>query len=500
MTLDTIRRRRVPIALGVLVVALWLLLGLRRIDPGGGVAVLDAPTGLLAPRLVGPGWHLAPPGLLRLTSYPVTSATYAFEAGHDGGALASREGIQVQARGTLHYRVDPDRVLDVHRTLGPRFERKAIRRWVLEDLRAVLGASSYSEVSGARSEELSQALGASLGERFRSSGLVLLSCDVSDLHIRSDAAAAATAAGGPIRGMRVLLIGLDGADWNILDPLIQAGRLPNLGRLAHEGVRARLRTITPMLSPVIWTSIATGVQPSRHGIIDFLASTGREGERVPVTSSLRKVKAIWNILSERQVSVGVVGWWATYPAERVKGFVVSDRVAYQLFAAQAASEQPREGKVYPPDLDAQVVSLIIAPETIGIDEVSRYIRMPADPLALPAEQNKLIDDFKTLLAAGDTYARVSLTLGERFKPDFQAFYLEGTDTVAHLFMRYAPPPLAGVDREEAQRFGRSVDDYYRHADDMVGRLVAAAGPGTAVIVCSDHGFRTADNRPLTDPR
>src|SRR5438093_1091073 len=126
--------------------------------------------------------------------------------------------------------------------------------------------------------------------------------------------------------------------------------------------------------------------------------------------------------------------------------------------------------------------------------------MPDDRASLPAVQNRLIDDLKTLLAAGDTYTAVSLALRARFHPDFQAVYLEGTDTVAHLFMRYVPPLMPGVTREDAQRFGHAVDEYYRHADDLVGRRVEVAGPQTAVIVCSDLRFRTGENRPRTDSR
>jgi Tfp pilus assembly protein PilF len=498
MNLETIRRRRAPIGAGLLLLAVWIGSGIHRIDPEDGAPVLDSPLGFLSPRPLEPGWRLAPPGLLRITLYPVRSATYAFRAGSARRPLVSREGIEVAASGTIHYRVDPDRLLEVHRALGPRFERDAVAVWVLDGLRAAVGSSSYSDISGARTVDLSRTLGATLADRFRAAGLVLLSCDVGDLRIRAGEAGAASERRAT--GQKVLLIGLDGADWNVLDPLFQAGRLPNLARLAREGVRGRLRSITPMLSPVIWTSVATGVVPGRHGIIDFLATGARDGERVPVTSGLRKVKAIWNILSERGITVGVVGWWATYPAERVNGFIVSDRVAYQLFGARVAADQPREGKVFPPDADGLVVSLTVAPETIGANDVSRYVRLPADPASLPADQNKLIDDFKTLLAAGDTYARIGVALQERYRPDFHAFYLEGTDTVAHLFMRYTPPLLPGVDPEAAQRFGRAVDEYYRHADELVGQALQAAGPGTAVIVCSDHGFRTGENRPLTDPR
>src|SRR5262249_6493783 len=100
---------------------------------------------------------------------------------------------------------------------------------------------------------------------------------------------------------------------------------------------------------------------------------------------------------------------------------------------------------------------------------------------------------------GDTYFQASLALGQRLHPDFQAFYLEGTDTVAHLFMPYAPPPMPGIDPHAGQRFSRTVDEYYRHADELVGRLVEALKP-KVVIVCSDHGFRTGENRPNTDSR
>jgi len=499
MNLETIRRRRVPLGLGLLLVAIWVLLGLIRTDAGRWLAVLDSPVGLLKPRLLEPGWHLAPPGLLRISLYPSEPVTLTFRAGDQKrSALVTREGVEVSADGTIRYRVDPDRALEVHRAVGPAYGR-VVDRWVEQELRRAIGASVYSDISGARVEDLRSGLGQALADRFRISGLELLSCDVGSVRIRG----AVLNAGSAQRistGTRVLLIGLDGADWNILDPLIEAGRLPNLARLSRTGVRGRLHSITPMLSPVIWTSIATGVLPGRHGIIDFLATTDRDGERVPVTSTLRRTKAIWNILSENGLTVGVAGWWASFPAEKVNGFIVSDRVAYQLFGVRASRDQGSEGKVHPPELAGLVASMTVAPETIGVGEIARYVRIPADTSSLPADQNKLIDDLKTLIAAGDTYAAISLALRERYHPDFQAVYLEGTDTVAHLFMRYARPLLPGVSQEESDRFGRAVDEYYRHADEIVGRLVDAAGPDTAVIICSDHGFRTGENRPLTDSR
>jgi Tfp pilus assembly protein PilF len=264
-------------------------------------------------------------------------------------------------------------------------------------------------------------------------------------------------------------------------------------------VRGRLRTITPTLSPVIWTSMATGVLPTRHGIVDFVATTGRDGELVPVTSSLRKVKAIWNILSEHGMRVGVVGWWASYPAEAVDGYVVSDRVAYQLFRAPLAGDQARRGRVFPPDIDPLVASLTRHPETISDAELREYIGGADRPMSTSQDDQQRIASFKTLLAAGDTYAATAESLSERFRPDLTAFYLEGTDTVAHLFMPYTPPPLKGTTAAGRRMFGRTVDAYYRHADSLLGRLIETVEPA-AIIVCSDHGFRTGENRPLTESR
>ena len=83
---------------------------------------------------------------------------------------------------------------------------------------------------------------------------------------------------------QLVLIGLDGLDWNIVDPLIAAGKMPNLAGLVARGAKARLLTINPILSPVVWTSIATGVKPERHGIVDFTAVNTETGEAVPVTT------------------------------------------------------------------------------------------------------------------------------------------------------------------------------------------------------------------------
>jgi tetratricopeptide (TPR) repeat protein/predicted AlkP superfamily phosphohydrolase/phosphomutase len=302
----------------------------------------------------------------------------------------------------------------------------------------------------------------------------------------------------------VVVIGLDGLDWDILDPMIERGELPNLGRLAREGARARLRTVTPVLSPVIWTSVATGKGPTKHGILDFLAQRS-DGSMLPVTSTLRQSKALWNLLGDAGVPVAVTAWWATWPAESVRGYMATDRISYQLFK-DVITEEPagdpaaeRRGKTWPPELFDDLAPLIVRPDEITESEIARFVDL--DALGRRDEDDReRLEELATVLASTRTYEAIGLELLGRQPRGFHAVYNESTDTAAHLFMTFRPPRRAGVDARRATAFGGVVDAIYREADSMVGRVLDAAGDGWTVVICSDHGFKHGENRPATDPR
>ncbi len=267
-------------------------------------------------------------------------------------------------------------------------------------------------------------------------------------------------------------------------------------------MRSKLRTIAPTLSPVIWTTVATGKLPEKHGIVDFLAVDSRTGQQVPVTSNLRRAKGIWNILSETGAAVGIIAWWATWPPETVEGYMVSDRLAYQLFGMGTTGELDRPDAVYPQELFQEVESLRVRPEEITAAEMDRFLNLPQDGLAsLDDDSRGRVQEFRAILAATRTYDRVAHHLFRGRPAAFQAIYYEGLDTTSHLFMQFRPPRLEGVDEKNVERFGNAVDEFYRYQDELLGDLLQKfGGDDVNVIIASDHGFRHGSNRPLEDAR
>src|SRR5215472_4656502 len=123
---------------------------------------------------------------------------------------------------------------------------------------------------------------------------------------------------------RVLLVGWDAADWKVIRPLIQAGKMPNVQRLVEQGSSGQIATLHPPLSPMLWTSIATGKRPFKHGVLGFTEPTPDARGIQPVTNLSRKAKALWNILNQNDLRSIVVGWWPSHPAEPISGVMVSD--------------------------------------------------------------------------------------------------------------------------------------------------------------------------------
>jgi Flp pilus assembly protein TadD/predicted AlkP superfamily pyrophosphatase or phosphodiesterase len=314
----------------------------------------------------------------------------------------------------------------------------------------------------------------------------------------SPSANRATSAAAP--GRPVIFVGLDGADWQLLDAYIANGTMPNLARLVREGHSGILDTIRPPLSPLIWTSMMTGVSPLDHGILDFVQFDPKTGAKEPITSSLRRAPAIWNMASSAGKRVAVLGLWATYPAEAVNGTIVSDRLFTFLFKEEA----PPAGVVHPADRDAWARDVLRrAGESVDeaalkqylpwlSDAVYRQYAESDDPYAQP------VSALRRILIDTRVYNDLGRDVLQRDHPDLAIVYVEGTDTIGHVFAPFAPPRQPQVSEADYERYHDVPERYFRQIDERLGeyRRLAEAANAT-LMLASDHGFLWKDGRPTT---
>jgi predicted AlkP superfamily phosphohydrolase/phosphomutase/Flp pilus assembly protein TadD len=297
----------------------------------------------------------------------------------------------------------------------------------------------------------------------------------------------------------VLWIGLDGLDWEILDRLAAEGKMPNWQRLVSEGWSARLESFFPLISPILWTSAATGATPDVHRVLDFQEVDPKTGAKVPISGSSRAVPAVWNLASAAGRKVGVVGWWATHPAEEVNGFFVSDRASPILF-----QNLPLSGVAYPTSLEAGVAQIIGRDGRVTEESLAPFLEVPRSEIARALSEGERsagrtrspIAGLARVLAATRVSHRIARDLYDRERPDLLALYLEGTDEVAHLFAPDTPPRLECTPEVDVARYGRAVDTYYALVDRILGQWMRRAREdGATLVVSSDHGFKWGRDRP-----
>jgi len=284
---------------------------------------------------------------------------------------------------------------------------------------------------------------------------------------------------------KVLLVGWDAADWRIIRPLVARGRMPHLQRLVEGGASGNLASLRPMLSPMLWTSIATGKRPNKHGIHGF-TEPRPEGDGIQaVASSSRTTKAVWNILSQQGLRTHCVNWYASHPAERINGVCVSDRFAATPFAP-GRTWPLADGVIHPADLHDLFATLRVRPE-----EMDGSTLLPFVPGAAKIDQ----DRDKRLLACAIILARTATTHGaitwcmENRPWDFAAVLYNGLDQFCHLFMEYHPPRRPGVPALDFELYQGVVTAAYQFHDMMLGRLLELAGEDATVLIVSDHGYR-----------
>ncbi len=258
------------------------------------------------------------------------------------------------------------------------------------------------------------------------------------------------------RPARVVLIGVDSADWRVMLPLIREGRLTHLAGLMAEGTFGDLRSNLKTESPVIWTTIATGVRKNRHGIRGFVTRRKETGELTPISIADRRVEAVWDIASVNGKTTDVLGWYGTKSGEKVNGCFVAIRLGAEGMTRT----------VYPAERRAEMEALLAPDPILGT--------------------NALVRLGEHLLA--------------RDVPDLMLAYFPALDPIQHQdwkfyaadrgsrLARWISGPVSPLEVSEK---GRAVEAEYLRIDEGIGRLVQAAGPGAAVFLVSDHGMGPA---------
>jgi predicted AlkP superfamily phosphohydrolase/phosphomutase len=304
---------------------------------------------------------------------------------------------------------------------------------------------------------------------------------------------------------KVTLVGIEGASMSYVLPAVAEGKLPNFARLIESGASGPLRTLYPTESLAIWTSIATGKLPRQHGLKGFyryrfpgvetyfnirprgldFRSLDRVGlvQRSVSTSALRKTQPFWSILSGFGVDVGVVRWWGSYPADEVRGFVVSEYLHRQV---RETPEPPLPHLTHPEELFSRMSADVILPDSIDETMLAQFV-----DTSVPLENDDFPwkEELTRALADDMTYRTIGSRLREEYQPEVFAIYFFGLDVIGHYFTRYQKPESFGdVSDAEIRRYGRVVESYYRYLDSILGEYMQKRAENETIVILSGHGM------------
>ncbi|MEM7456899.1 MAG: alkaline phosphatase family protein [Planctomycetota bacterium] len=294
---------------------------------------------------------------------------------------------------------------------------------------------------------------------------------------------------------KLLLIGWDAADWEHMTPMLEAGLLPNIEKFIDEGVMGNLATLQPVLSPMLWNSAATGKYPFKHGIHGFTEPDRHNGGARPFSSYSRKCKAIWNILNQEGYRSNVINWWASHPAEKINGCIVSNIYNGVKFGKDGPIVP--EGCIHPADKAKEYGKFKVLPQELTEEQICAFIPEAA---RVNQDEDSRLQTFATTLAETLTTHSVATAVMEMEDWDFMAIYYTCIDHFCHAFMPYHPPKLPHVPQEDFEIFKDVVTGAYRFSDMMLERLLQYTDENTTVILCSDHGFQSKEQRPKGQPK
>jgi predicted AlkP superfamily phosphohydrolase/phosphomutase len=280
---------------------------------------------------------------------------------------------------------------------------------------------------------------------------------------------------------RVLVIGLDGATWDVLDPWMRDGTLPHLARLRESGSWGSLRSSVPPITAAAWSTFMTGKRPGKHGVYHFVNlfdddSAASEPELVSAQSL--KSSTLWDAIGHHERKVALINIPLTYPPRPVNGVMITGLLT------------PSNAPVftYPPELSEQLPGY-----KIDLDRfIDKTPHVDSFDAAITAPTLALVQEFRELELER---AKICFSLMDSEPWDFFMVVFTATDRMGHYLWPFHRAPQAS-DSPEIRQLCQAVLDFYIKLDEIVGELVARAGAETSIVVMSDHGMGPTNSKRL----
>lgn len=318
-----------------------------------------------------------------------------------------------------------------------------------------------------------------------------------------------------------IIIGIDGADWDQMDPLIERGDLPNLSRLRKDGVWGTLGTIEPTHSPIIWTTVATGLSMKDHGVKGFAAtrfpglSQGLTDLDLPrglnlglvfyalpqsyvtVNGQHRNEPAYWNLLTWANQTILVNNWWASWPADPINGLMVTERVHYRK--RLRGRDITGETRItHPPQLFQSIRDMLLKPTEISYESADKFLDVPRekfnDMKQTQWKHHDLETEFPFVYSMFESNRRLTLDLMDRSinqgnkQADVMTLF-RMMDLLGHSAMKYSSlvNNHGQASDTELRQYDTVLSQGYRSMDRAIGQIVSRYDSPNVVIL-SDHGF------------
>ncbi|MBD3167966.1 MAG: hypothetical protein GF307_00690 [candidate division Zixibacteria bacterium] len=307
-------------------------------------------------------------------------------------------------------------------------------------------------------------------------------------------------------GPKVAIIGLDGLGWDLVDPLLADGDLPNLESYINGGVKGDLVSFEfhQLLSPLIWTTIVTGKMPEKHGIQAWWMYDETADQMRVCNARDRTCRAVWEIVSDYGYTNMFINFMCSFPPDSVNGVLISDRAVYSA----ANTMYPPSAFNLNPDLFTKARRKIFGKKK-GLEFFEGFYNKNAvsgTEEALRASKELSYDEMKMIFKnlQEETENELKLfnatmdKLDEFGQPNLFGFYLHGPDMAQHLLFRFHEPSTFNVSEKEVEIFGGFLTNYLKMADSLTGELVNALDPETNIIIISDHALEALTDKSIPE--